>query len=82
MKQEIKDIAVQAAVSAPTSGWALLTQLSLAEWIAITLGVLQGLYLLRKWWREETEWGLKLKRWAQRRGLSRPAPLERTEADE
>jgi hypothetical protein len=61
VKQEIRDMAVQAAVAAPTTGWALLTQISLAEWIAISLGVLQAAYLVRKWWREETEWGLKLK---------------------
>lgn len=62
MKQEIKDLALQAAVSSPTTGYAFLTKLSIAEWIAITLGALQGLYLLRKWWREETEWGLRMKR--------------------
>jgi hypothetical protein len=63
MKQELKDVAIQAAVAAPTTGWALLTQISLAEWIAICLGVLQAAYLVRKWWREETEWGLSMKRW-------------------
>lgn len=63
MKQELRDMAAQAAASSPTTGWALLTQISLAEWIAITLGVLQAVYLIRKWWREETEWGLKLKSW-------------------
>ncbi len=62
MKQEIKDIAVQAAVSSPTSGYAILSSLTVAEWVAITLGVLQAVYLIRKWWREETEWGLRLKR--------------------
>lgn len=64
MKQEIKDIAIQAVVSSPTSGYAILSSLTVAEWVAITLGVLQLVYLVRKWWREETEWGLKIKRWA------------------
>ncbi len=76
MKQELKDIAVQTAVATPTAGWAILTSLSLAEWIAITLGVLQGLYLLRKWWREETEWGMQLKRWAGKQGHTKPGDLE------
>ena len=66
MKQEIKDIVLQAAASLPTSLYALFSRLSLAQWIAIALGLLQALYLLRKWWREETEWGLKMKRWAER----------------
>ncbi|MDR7092280.1 hypothetical protein [Hydrogenophaga laconesensis] len=63
MKQEIKDIVVQAAVSTPTSTYAILTRISIAEWIAIAMFILQALYLLRKWWREETEWGMRLKRW-------------------
>jgi hypothetical protein len=64
MKQELKDVAVQLAVTTPTTGWALFTQLSLAEWLALGMAVLQALYLVRKWWREETEWGQRLKRWA------------------
>lgn len=74
MKQEIKDIAVQVAVSAPTSVYALFSQLSVAEWTAIALGVLQALYLIRKWWREESEWGVKLKRWAEDK-FTRPGDL-------
>lgn len=64
MKQEIKDIAVNLAYQAPASVIAWWQQLSLTTVIAIVLGVLQVAYLLRKWWREETEWGQKLKRWA------------------
>ena len=64
MKQEIKDLAIQAVVSTPTSTYAILTRISIAEWIAIAMFILQALYLLRKWWREETEWGMRLKRWA------------------
>lgn len=63
MKQELKDIAVQAVVSSPTSSIALVSKLTVAEWIAIAMFVLQALYLARKWWREETEWGMRLKRW-------------------
>lgn len=76
MKQELKDIAIQAAASSPTSGYAILTGLSVAEWIAITLGVLQALYLARKWWREETEWGMRLKRWAGKHGATKPGDLD------
>lgn len=77
MKQEVKDIAVQTAVSAPTSVYAVFSGLTVAEWVAILLGLLQAVYLVRKWWREETEWGVKLKQWAERRGLKKtqPTPL-------
>lgn len=64
MKQEVKDIALQVAVSAPTSITAILSKVTIAEWVAIIFGLLQALYLVRKWWREETEWGIKAKRWA------------------
>lgn len=75
MKQEAKDILVQAAASSPTTGYALATGLTVAEIVALVLGCLQVLYLVRKWWREETEWGLRLKRWAHRYTTS-PAPLD------
>lgn len=76
MKQEIKDIALQAAASSPTSLYAFFSKVTLAEWIAIALGVLQALYLLRKWWREESEWGLKLRAWARGRHPTRTEPVE------
>lgn len=74
VKQELKDMAVQAAVAAPGATWAFFSKVTLGEWIALGLGVLQMLYLLRKWWREETEWGLRMKRWLQRK--TRPAELD------
>lgn len=64
MKQELKDIAFNVVYQAPASLIAWWQQLSATTIIAVVLGVLQVAYLLRKWWREETEWGLKLKRWA------------------
>lgn len=76
MKQEIKDMAVQAAASSPTTLYAFFSGLSVAEWIAIILGILQALYLLRKWWREETAWGMRLKEWAARRGITKPVELD------
>jgi hypothetical protein len=38
--------------------------------------LLQILYLLRKWWREETEWGLRIRGWAERKGFTKPADLD------
>jgi hypothetical protein len=64
MKQEIKDIAFNVAYNAPASLVAWWQQLDTTTVIAVVLGVLQVAYLIRKWWREETEWGRKLKRWA------------------
>lgn len=69
MKQEIKDIAIQFAASSPTTIYALLSKITVAEWVAIALGVLQALYLIRKWWREESDWGRKLKRLAKREAM-------------
>jgi len=40
----------------------VLAKLADAPWLAICLFVLQLAYLLRKWWREETEWGLRMKK--------------------
>lgn len=76
MKQEVKDIIVQAAASSPTTLWALMTRVTIAEWVAIILGVIQAAVLIRRWWREETEWGLKLKRWAGRPVKAATAPVE------
>nr|WP_315245974.1 hypothetical protein [uncultured Albidiferax sp.] len=74
MKQEVKDIVVQVAASSPTSIYAIFSGLTVAEWVAITLGVLQAMYLVRKWWREESEWGVRLKRWAENKH-TRPGDL-------
>ena len=75
VKQEVKDIAVQVLASSPTSGYALFSQLTVAEWVAISLGILQAIYLIRKWIREETEWGQRLKRWAEGK-FTKPGELD------
>lgn len=62
MKQEIKDIAVNVVYSAPTSIAAWWQQVNVTTIIAIVLGVLQIVYLIRKWIREETAWGLTIKK--------------------
>lgn len=65
MKQELKDIAVELAVrTAPASGIAWYSQINWTAFLTGVLVVLQIAYLVRKWWREETEWGQRLKRWA------------------
>lgn len=76
MKQEIKDIATELAVrTAPASGLAWYSQLSLTAILTGILLVLQILYLVRKWWREESEWGQLIKEWAERKGLTKPGDL-------
>lgn len=75
MKQEVKDIALQVVYQAPTSIVAWWQQLSFTTAIAIALGLLQICYLARKWWREETDWGVRLKRRAEGKPTE-PAPLE------
>lgn len=65
MKQEIQDIAVEAAKATPgiaASAFTLNNAVALATLIFV---VLQAVYLIRKWIREESEWGMKLKRWAE-----------------
>lgn len=74
MKQEFQDIAIEAAKATPgiiASSFTLNTMVALATLVFI---VLQIAYLIRKWVREETEWGRKLKRWADGK-MTRPGDL-------
>ncbi|HTH11158.1 MAG TPA: hypothetical protein VMA55_16435 [Acidovorax sp.] len=74
MKQEFQDIAVEAAKATPgivASTFTLNTMVALATLVFI---VLQIAYLIRKWVREETEWGRRLKRWADGK-VTRPGDL-------
>jgi len=75
MKQELKDIAVNLVYQAPASIIAWWQQINLTTAIAIVLGLLQIAYLIRKWWREETEWGQRLKRWT-KGDFTKPGELE------
>ncbi|WP_377153365.1 hypothetical protein ACFJIX_18045 [Roseateles sp. UC29_93] len=77
MRQEAKDIVVELATKTVPAGGVMAWSTDLLKninWTSVVLPgllfILQILYLLRKWWREETAWGLKLKRWAGR------APVE------
>ena len=82
MKQELRDIAVEIATkTAPAGGMSIWSAHFWASvnWTAVGTGVLvllQIVYLIRKWWREETEWGLKLRRWAERHHITRPVDLD------
>lgn len=64
MKQEIRDIAWQLVTgTAPAAGISWWSQI---HWTSVLAGlflVLQICYLIRKWVREETEWGRRIKRW-------------------
>lgn len=77
MKQEVHDIAVELLTKTTPAGFlAWWSGVSVTAILAGLLLVLQILYLLRKWWREETEWGMKLRRWAEKHGLTKPADLD------
>lgn len=77
MKQEVKDIALELLTkTAPAGGMAIWANVSFTAILTAILVCLQILYLVRKWWREETEWGLKLRRWAERQGFTKPADLD------
>ena len=56
------DFATEAAKGTPAVAGAIASALTLNEMVAIATGVyviVQVLYLLRKWYREEKEWGRK-----------------------
>lgn len=59
MRTETHDIAVEAAKGTPALAGAIAASMTLNEWIAVATGIyilIQSLYLLRKWWREEKAW--------------------------
>ena len=81
MKQELKDIAVELATkTAPAGGlawWASFWEhVNVTAILTAILVTLQIVYLLRKWWREETRWGLAMKRWAESKGLTPSRAME------
>ncbi|MFT3720423.1 hypothetical protein [Pseudorhodoferax sp.] len=76
MKTETADVVIAAAKVTPGLLGTALTMDALIAVATFVFLVLQVAYLIRKWWREETEWGLKIRRWAERHGITRPASLE------
>lgn len=56
------EFAVEAAKGTPAVAGAVAASLTLNEWVAIGTGIyilVQCLYLLRKWWREEQDYAAK-----------------------
>lgn len=77
MKPETQDIVVEAVKAAPGLAMTGITLDKAVAAVTLCFLVLQVAYLLRKWWREETEWGRRLKRWAGRGGrVTQPAELD------
>lgn len=76
MKQESHDILIEAAKAAPALTMSAITLNHLVAIATILFIVLQAAYLVRKWMREETEWGRKLKRWSMNRVSTQPGDLE------
>ncbi|MBL0918051.1 MAG: hypothetical protein IBJ14_05070 [Hydrogenophaga sp.] len=64
MKQELHDIAVQVTKASPGIALTGITLNHIVAIVTILYILLQAAYLIRKWIREETEWGRRLKRWA------------------
>lgn len=64
MKKEVHDIAIEVAKAAPGIVASAFTLNTIVAFFTLIFVILQILYLGRKWWREETAWGLRLKRWA------------------
>lgn len=75
MKQETQDIILEAVKAAPAVTMTALTMNDIVAFVTIIFIVLQVAYLIRKWMREETEWGIRLKRWAKDK-FTQPGDLE------
>lgn len=75
MKQETQDILVEVAKAAPAISMTAITLNHLVAVATILFIILQAAYLIRKWMREETEWGRRLKRWAQEK-FTQPGDLQ------
>lgn len=82
MKEEIKDIGTELAARTAPAG--VITMVSSPWWVSVNwVGVLTGVlvviqiaYLLRKWYREETTWGLAMRRWLAKRDLTPSRAME------
>ena len=75
MKQELHDIAIEVAKASPGIALTGITLNNAVALATICFIVLQIAYLIRKWVREETEWGRRLKRWASEK-FTQPGDLE------
>lgn len=62
--KERHELAAEAWRAAPAVIGTAIAGMTLEKWVALATLVyiaIQAGYLLRKWWREETEWGRKMK---------------------
>lgn len=75
IKQETQDILIEAAKATPGITMTAITLNGAVAVVTIIFIILQVAYLVRKWMREETEWGYKLKRWASNK-FTQPGDLE------
>jgi hypothetical protein len=75
MKQEIQDIAIEAAKASPGIAVSAFTLNNAVAIATLVFVILQCVYLMRKWIREESEWGIRLKRWAEGK-LTEPGELK------
>lgn len=75
MKQETQDILYEVAKATPAISMTAITLNQVVAIVTILFIVLQAAYLIRKWMREETEWGRRLKRWAAEK-FTQPGDLE------
>ena len=58
MQQETHDIVIEALKGTPAVAGALASALTLNQWVMLSTAVyvvIQALYLMRKWWREEID---------------------------
>lgn len=76
IKTEVRDIAVGIANQVPGVTGYLATGQLLIMVLTGTLLLIQIAYYVRKWWREETAWGRRIREWAERHGLSKPMELD------
>lgn len=75
MKQEAQDIIAETIRATPGIA---MTGLTLNHWVGIAticFIVLQAVYLIRKWVREETAWGRKIARWSRENLTTQPGDL-------
>ena len=75
MKQETQDILIEGLKAAPAVTMSALTLNHAVAVVTIIFIILQAAYLVRKWMREETEWGVRLKRWAKDQ-FTKPGDLQ------
>lgn len=74
-KHELHDVGVELLKLAPP---ATVAGLTLNDWVMLATllyVILQALYLARKWMREESEWGMKIRRYMDRM-LTKPGDIE------